>query len=114
MKKNITLIIFLLIIMITTSVFASAKSSDVSMQVIEDNVCTIKLNEKANLQLKQLYLIKEPLISKLPRCFVSFLLSPCDTQHGQLKVCQPAELIFESGGNKSNNVSTRILILFCL
>ena len=45
MKKKIALTIFLLIIMITTTVFASAKSTDVSMEVVEDNICTIKLNE---------------------------------------------------------------------
>ena len=54
MKKKITLTIFLLIIMVTTSVFASAKSSDVSMQVIEDNVCTIKLNEDSEFEKKMI------------------------------------------------------------
>ena len=48
MKKRITLIIFLLITMIATTVFASAKATDVTMSVVEDNVCTIKLNESAS------------------------------------------------------------------
>ena len=52
MKKKITLTIFLIIMMMTTSVFATAKSADVKMEVVEDNVCTIKLNEKANLEKK--------------------------------------------------------------
>lgn len=52
MKKKITLTIFLLIMMMTTSVFATAKSADVKMEIVEDNVCTIKLNEKANLEKK--------------------------------------------------------------
>lgn len=52
MKKKIALTIFLIIMMMTTSVFATAKSADVKMEVVEDNVCTIKLNEKANLEKK--------------------------------------------------------------
>ena len=52
MKKRITLIIFLLITMIATTVFASAKATDVTMSVVEDNVCTIKLNESANFEKK--------------------------------------------------------------
>lgn len=52
MKKKITLTIFLIIMMMTTSVFATAKSADVKMEIVEDNVCTIKLNEKANLEKK--------------------------------------------------------------
>ena len=52
MKKKIALTIFLIIMMITTSVFATAKSADVKLEVVEDNVCTIKLNEKANLEKK--------------------------------------------------------------
>ena len=52
MKKKISLIIFLLIIMITTSVFASAKSTDVSMQIVEDNICTIKLKENSEFEKK--------------------------------------------------------------
>ena len=54
MKKKITLIIFLLIIMITTTVFASAKSTDVSMEVVEDNICTIKLNEDSEFEKKMI------------------------------------------------------------
>ena len=52
MEKKIALTIFLIIMMMTTSVFATAKSADVKMEVVEDNVCTIKLNEKANLEKK--------------------------------------------------------------
>ena len=52
MKKRITLIIFLLITMIATTVFASAKATDVTMSVVEDNVCTIKLNESASFEKK--------------------------------------------------------------
>lgn len=52
MKKKIALTIFLIIMMMTTSVFATAKSADVKMEIVEDNVCTIKLNEKANLEKK--------------------------------------------------------------
>ena len=52
MKKKITLTIFLIIMMMTSSVFATAKSADVKMEIVEDNVCTIKLNEKANLEKK--------------------------------------------------------------
>ena len=52
MKKKIALTIFLIIMMMTTSVFATAKSADVKMEVVEDNVCKIKLNEKANLEKK--------------------------------------------------------------
>ena len=52
MKKKITLTIFLIIMMMTTSVFATAKSADVKMEIVEDNVCTIKLNEKENLEKK--------------------------------------------------------------
>ena len=51
MKKKITLIIFLLITRIATTVFA-AKPADVTMEVVEDNVCTIKLNESANFEKK--------------------------------------------------------------
>ena len=32
-----------------TNVFAVAKSTDVTMSIVEDNVCTIKLNEKYDL-----------------------------------------------------------------
>ena len=52
MKKRITLIIFLLITMIATTVFASTKATDVTMSVVEDNVCTIKLNESASFEKK--------------------------------------------------------------
>ena len=52
MKKKIALTIFLLITMIATTVFATAKSTDVTMAVVEDNVCTIKLNESASFEKK--------------------------------------------------------------
>lgn len=52
MKEKITLIIFLLITMIATTVFATANSADVTMEVVEDNVCTIKLNESASFEKK--------------------------------------------------------------
>ena len=54
MKKKIALTIFLLITMIATTVFASAKSTDVSMEVVEDNVCTIKLNEDSEFEKKMI------------------------------------------------------------
>ena len=54
MKKKITLTIFLLIVMITTSVFASAKATDVSMEIVENNVCTIKLNEESEFEKKMI------------------------------------------------------------
>lgn len=52
MKKKITLIVFLIITMIATTAFATAKSTDVTMEVVEDNVCTIKLNESADFEKK--------------------------------------------------------------
>ena len=52
MKKKITLIIFLIITMIASTVFATAKATDVTMEVVEDNVCTIKLNESASFEKK--------------------------------------------------------------
>ena len=52
MKKKIALTIFLIIMMMTTSVLATAKSAYVKMEVVEDNLSTIKLNEKANLEKK--------------------------------------------------------------
>lgn len=54
MKKKIALTIFLLIIMTATSVFATAKSSEVTMNVVEDNICTIKLNEKSSFEKKMI------------------------------------------------------------
>ena len=38
--------------MIATTVFATAKSSDVTMEVVEDNICKIKLNESADFEKK--------------------------------------------------------------
>ena len=52
MKKKITLIIFLVITMIASTVFATAKATDVTMEVVEDNICTIKLNESAEFEKK--------------------------------------------------------------
>ena len=52
MKRKIAITIFLLIIMTATSVFATAKSSEVTMNIVEDNVCTIKLNEKSSFEKK--------------------------------------------------------------
>ncbi len=52
MKKKVSLIIFLLITMLATTVFATAKSADVTMEIVEDNICTIKLNESANFEKK--------------------------------------------------------------
>ena len=56
MKKKITLItIFLIIMMIATNVFAAtAKSTDVTMEIVEDNVCTIKLNEESAFEKKMI------------------------------------------------------------
>ena len=48
MKKKIALTIFLLITMIATTVFASAKSTDVSMEVVKGN--TIRRNDVSNRQ----------------------------------------------------------------
>jgi len=44
MKKKIALTIFLLIIMVATNVFATTK---VTMEIVEDNICTINLNEES-------------------------------------------------------------------
>lgn len=49
MKKTIMLAIFLLIIMISTNVFASPK---VKMEIVEENICTIKLNEESEFEKK--------------------------------------------------------------
>ena len=49
MKKQITLAIFLLITMIAVNVFAATK---VSMEIVEENVCTINLNEESVLEKK--------------------------------------------------------------
>ena len=54
MKKKISLAIFLIIIMMATNVFATAKSSDVKMEIVEDNVCTIKLNEESAFEKKMI------------------------------------------------------------
>ena len=50
MKKRISLIIFLLIIMLATNVFAATKSADTTMSIVEDNVCTIQLDENASFE----------------------------------------------------------------
>ena len=56
MKKKISVIaIFLIIMMIATNVFATtAKSADVKMEIVEDNVCTITLNEQAYFEKKMI------------------------------------------------------------
>ena len=54
MKKKISLIIFLLIIMLATNVFAATKSADTTMSIVEDNVCTIQLEEKASFEKKMI------------------------------------------------------------
>lgn len=56
MKKKISLItIFLIIIMIATNAYAAtAKSVDVTMEIVEDNVCTIKLNEESTFEKKMI------------------------------------------------------------
>lgn len=48
MKKRIALTIFLLIILITTNVFALSTT----MEIVEDNVCTIKLNDESSFEKK--------------------------------------------------------------
>lgn len=56
MKKKISLItIFLIIIMVTTNAFAAtAKSAEVTMEIVEDNICTIKLNEESAFEKKMI------------------------------------------------------------
>lgn len=54
MKKKIALTIFLVIIMMATNVFATAKSADVTMEIVEDNICTIKLNEESTFEKKMI------------------------------------------------------------
>ena len=49
MKKTIAIAIFLLIIMISANVFAS---TNVKMEIVEDNICTIKLNEESEFEKK--------------------------------------------------------------
>ena len=52
MKKKIAITLFLIMIMMATNVFAVAKATDVTMSIVEDNVCTIKLNEKSEKLIK--------------------------------------------------------------
>lgn len=47
MKKKIALTIFLLLITVATNVFATTK---VNMEIVEDNVCTISLNENCSFE----------------------------------------------------------------
>ena len=54
MKKKVVLIMFLVIAMMATKVFATAKSTDVTMEIVEDNTCTIKLNEEAYFEKKMI------------------------------------------------------------
>lgn len=49
MKKKVVIAIFLLIMIISTNVFASA---NVKMEIVEDNICTIKLNEESEFEKK--------------------------------------------------------------
>ena len=49
MKKKVVIAIFLLIMIISTNVFASA---NVKLEIVEDNICTIKLNEESEFEKK--------------------------------------------------------------
>lgn len=49
MKKSLILTIFLLIILMATNVFAA---TDVTMEIVEDNVCTINLNDSSSFEKK--------------------------------------------------------------
>ena len=49
MKKTMTVIVFLLTIMMTINVFAT---TTLTMEIVEDNVCTINLNEECQLEKK--------------------------------------------------------------
>ena len=49
MKKRITLILFILITMVVNTVFAA---TEVTMEIVEDNVCTIHLNEESTFEKK--------------------------------------------------------------
>lgn len=49
MKKKISLAIVLLIMLLTTHVFAA---TPVTMEIVEDNICTIKLNEESTFEKK--------------------------------------------------------------
>lgn len=48
MKKSFALTVFLLILLITTNVFAVSTT----MEIVEDNICTIKLDDKASFEKK--------------------------------------------------------------
>lgn len=57
MKKRITLVIFLLIVLISTTSFAttgatSSTSAKVRLQIVEDNVCTIHISDNSTLEKK--------------------------------------------------------------
>lgn len=52
MKKSLSVTIFLIITMIATTVFAVAQRADVKMEIVEDNICTIKLNEESTFEKK--------------------------------------------------------------
>ena len=75
--KKIALTIFLLIIMMTTSVFAA---SEVTMEIVEDNVCTINLNEQSSFE-------KKIIASDLENHQVTL----------QLKVANNSEIIIPTG-----------------
>ena len=52
-KKSFAIITFLLIVLISTNVFATtALAVDTTMEIVEDNVCTIELNDEATFEKK--------------------------------------------------------------
>lgn len=75
--KKITLTIFLLIIMMATNVFAV---TDVNMEIVEDNVCTIEINENCSFE-------KKIVNSNLEKHEVTL----------QLKITNNSEIIIPSG-----------------
>jgi len=77
MKKKIALTIFLLIVMMATNIFAATK---VTMEIVEDNVCTIDINEQCSFE-------KKIVDSKLENHEVTL----------QLKITNDAEVIIPSG-----------------
>lgn len=77
MKKRIALIVFLLIIMVVNTVFAA---TEVTMEIVEDNVCTIHLNEESTFE-------KKIVESDLKNHQVTL----------QLKISNTAEVIIPSG-----------------
>ena len=49
MKKKISIALFLLLVLISTTVFAS---TPVKMEIVENNICNIKLNENSKFEKK--------------------------------------------------------------